>query len=127
LLSSRLFPTRRDKISGAGSWRNDILLPFIYEREGWKCWVADCANSAEQVHEGVISRQDVRGWKAKNKVLIHSPYNCIAVCRAHNVNPPDRYVVLEWMFEQYGQDDVLEWYLGLPFKAHPINFERYER
>ena len=115
-----LFPTTRDKISGEGSWRNTILLPAIYERENWLCWVDGCYNRATSVHEAVISRNDVRGWKLKSRILIHSIYNCIALCGTCHKIPPSKEEVLLWMFEEYDQESVIVWFNDLPFVANPV-------
>jgi hypothetical protein len=124
-----LFPQKGDKISGEFSWRNQILLPFIYARENWMCWKTNlwlCSNPASSVHESLYSRQDVRGWKANIRNLIHTPYNCIALCNECHQIPPSKENVLQWMINEYGIA-VIEWALDLPFKKNPLQYllERY--
>lgn len=110
------FPTTRDKISGAESWRNTVLRPFVFDREGFVCWVDGCYYTATDLHEAIISRQDVRGWDRKRKVLIHTPYNCIAICKEHHKNIPRKEDVFERMVNEYGIS-VVEWFDSLPFKG----------
>ena len=110
------FPTTRDKISGAESWRNLVLRPFIFEREGGVCWVDGCYYTATDIHEAILSRQDVRGWKLKYRVLIHTPFNCIAVCKEHHKWIPRKEEVFEWMVNEYGIQ-VIEWFNSLPFRG----------
>jgi len=77
-----------------------------------------------EMHEGIVSRNDVRGWKAANKILIHSPYNCLILCSDCNQGlsgktPPSRREVVLYMCLHYGYD-VIRWLEYLPFKAHPM-------
>lgn len=99
-------------------WRK-TLIPFILERENYNCWNENCYNRASDVHEALYSRNDVRGWDWKEKVLIHTPYNCIALCRECHKYKPDVELVLDWMIDTYGTE-VLDWCEGLPFVINPL-------
>lgn len=110
------FPKEGYSIKGVDSWRNTALRPFVFDRERWTCWVNGCYYTATDLHEAIISRQDVRGWSSKRKVLIHTPYNCIAVCKEHHRLIPDKEEVFKWMVDEYGFD-VVEWFDSLPFKG----------
>ena len=99
-------------------WRTNVLTPFILERDD-VCWVEDCWLRPSDIHEGVVSRADVQGWKLKFRVMIHVPINCIALCKEHHKYAPDRKDVLLWSVKEYGAW-VLDWFEGLPFKHSPI-------
>ena len=78
------------------------------------------------MHEGIISRQDVRGWPKAWRVLIFSPYNAILLCRDCNLglsgkNPPARAQVLAEQVHIYGLG-VVRWLRSLPFKegSNPV-------
>ena len=72
------------------------------------------------MHEGILSRQDVRGWKKTKKLLIMSELNCIPlhhVC--HMDHPPSREDVWHYQTQFYGWEALNYWYFGLPFKDGP--------
>ena len=72
------------------------------------------------MHEGILSRNDVRGWKGPKKLLIMSELNCIPLHHAcHLYAPPSRGTVWEYQVEFYGRELLERWYFGLPFKAGP--------
>jgi len=101
-------------------WRSKVLIPYVVERENFVCWKPECYNRASDVHEALYSRNDVRGWDWNRKVLIHTPYNCIALCRdCHKNSIPDKEDVLDWMLDEYGIV-VLDWCEGLPFVINPL-------
>jgi len=110
------FPKPGASIKGVESWRNTVLRPFVFQREAGVCWVEECFFTATDLHEAIISRQDVRGWDTRRKVLIHTPFNCIAICKEHHKWIPGKEEVLKWMVNEYGLS-VLEWFDSLPFKG----------
>lgn len=88
-------------------------------------WANDehCKGTILDLHEGIISRQDVRGWTWDRKLSIHTPYNCIVLCRGHHETEyePSRVEVANWMLWMY-QRRFFEWIDSLPFKpgSHPL-------
>ena len=77
------------------------------------------------MHEGIISREETRGLDAEQKVLVHTPYNCILLCGSCNWGldgkaPPAREQVLEWKCAQYGEEEIARWLRSLPYKVHPL-------
>lgn len=75
------------------------------------------------MHEGIVTREDVRGWKGKKKNLIMVEQNCIPLHHDCNVNhPPSRQAVWDYQVEYYG-GAVRAWYYGLPWKVVPRRFE----
>ena len=76
------------------------------------------------MHEGILSRQNVRGWPREWRVLIMTPFNCILICGEANLglggkSPPPRARVLAEHVHMYGPG-VVRWLRSLPFKSHPL-------
>jgi hypothetical protein len=70
------------------------------------------------LHEGVVSRQDVRGWKYPMKAQIFTEYNCVLLCPDCNRNnPPSRQAMWDLQCQRYGEVAMREWYEGLPWRA----------
>lgn len=90
------------------------------ERENYTCW--NCYKTAVDVHEGVVSRGMVQGWPIKQRLLVHSPLNTIALCKDCHKYTPDRKVVFDWMIQEYGKELVLWYFENLPFKVNPIEY-----
>lgn len=91
-------------------WRNRILVPYIHAREQYKC--KTCYRNSEHVHEGIITRGDVQGWKPKRRrVLIFHPANTVALCHIHHNTAlePSRLQVFDWSIDYYGKDFVYGW------------------
>lgn len=101
--------------------RSDLIIQVI-EREQGKCWVKDCPNRARDVHEAIVTRGDVQGWKLAKRSEIFHPYNCIALCAQHHNTDlePKSDVVYRWMVDRYG-DGVRVWFenLAKEFKVVP--------
>lgn len=75
--------------------------------------------SVFDMHEGIVSRGDVQGWKRNKRHLIMVEVNCIPLHHDCNINhPPSRQAVWDYQVEYYG-DAVRDWYYGLPWKAGP--------
>lgn len=107
------FPTK----GSVPQWRKNVLIPFVLERDT-VCWVEGCFKNVSDVHEGVVSRGDVQGWKLKNRVVIQVPINAIGLCRECHKYAPSRRDVLQWAIREYGEW-VLDWFEALPFKIYP--------
>ena len=72
------------------------------------------------MHEGILSRNDVRGWKGPKKLLIMSEINCVPLHHTCNTDrPPSREDVWQYQQEFYGRELLLLWYYSLPFKVGP--------
>ena len=78
------------------------------------------------MHEALITRKDVQGWKLRLRIIIHNPFNCILVCPSCHFcldgkTLPSREQFLLEQIHLYGLD-VLKWLASLPFKpgAHPL-------
>ena len=106
-----------------GQWR-----PNLKEKLDWvfgnlrprTCLICGKPFAVFDMHEGILSRNDVRGWKGPKKLLIMSEFNCIPlhhVC--HMDHSPSREAVWEYQVEFYGRKLLKRWYFGLPFKAGP--------
>ena len=77
------------------------------------------------LHEGIVSRQDARGWRPVQKRLIMTELNCIPLHHKCNLdNPPSREAVWEYQEAWYGRAALMDWYTSLPWKSGkpPRNF-----
>lgn len=106
------------------SWRTNILIPYIFEREQYKCWVSGCYYKVSDCHESLITRGDVQGWQPQERrILIFHPVNCIGLCKAHHSTElePSKPEVFEWMCWYYGDEFVIDWLreISLEFKVVP--------
>lgn len=69
------------------------------------------------VHEGIVTRGDVRGWSFEDRGLIFSEYNTTLLHHlCHLMNPPTRQYVWDIQVARYGEEKMRGWYEGLPFK-----------
>ena len=81
--------------------------------------------TAIHMHEGIISKRDVQGWKPPAiRGQINIEANTILLCHdcnlgLHGKNPPPREQVLREQVHIYGLG-VIRWLASLPFKSHPI-------
>jgi len=73
------------------------------------------------MHEAVLSRNDVRGWKKTKKLLIMSELNCLPLHHSpcHMDYPPSREEAWKYQEEFYGRKLLEQWYESLPFKDGP--------
>lgn len=100
-------------------WRVDLRL-HLYATRSEKCdkCRAELRKTGFDVHEGVVSRQDVRGWKYPMKAYIFSEYNCVLLCPDCNRNnPPSRQVMWDLQCGRYGEGAMREWYEALPWRT----------
>jgi len=79
---------------------------------------------AIHMHEAILSKADVMGWKKKLRGQINIEANCILLCEDCHLglggkSPPTRLEVLEQHVQMYGLG-VVRWLRSLPFKAHPL-------
>jgi len=114
----------KPKAGFAISWRTNILIPYILEREKYKCWVSGCYHKASDCHESLITRGDVQGWKPRaRRILIFHSANCIGLCKKHHNTElePTKKEVFDWMIEYYGEEYVIDWLreISLEFKVIP--------
>lgn len=75
-----------------------------------------------ELHEGIVTRRDVQGWRYPEKAYIFSEYNCIWLRQECHINPPSRERVWEIQCARYGEKAVRGWYESLPFKSTPRRF-----
>jgi len=100
--------------------QRDIMLPYVYERDG-KCFLAGCPGFDPCTgHEGVVTRGDVQGWPKSERCLIHVFYNTVFLCSKHHNTElePSRLYIAKWMIARYG-NDWIRWLETLPFKQRP--------
>jgi len=72
------------------------------------------------LHHGIVSKQDIRGWRFKNaRMLIDTELNLIPLhIECHRgYAAPTREEVWEYQSAFYGQSLLIEWYKGLPWKT----------
>ena len=98
------------------------LSQHILARDG-RCWVESCQGGEMWwLHEGVYRRSRVQGWQPrKDRILIHTPYNCIGLCEQHHETTlePSSAEIVEWMLLTYGEDFIC-WCRWLRFKRNPL-------
>lgn len=104
-------------------WRPDLKekLDWVFGNLRPRvCLVCGKPFSVFDMHEGVLSRNDARGWKWPKKLLIMSELNCIPLHHSCNTDrPPSREDAWQYQAEFYGRELLERWYFGLPFKAGP--------
>jgi len=75
--------------------------------------------SAFELHHGIVSQQDIRGWTHPHaRALIDTELNLVPLhphCNSNN--PPSREDVWEYQQAFYGLPLLVEWYSGLPWKT----------
>lgn len=105
--------------------------PNLKERLDWifgnlrprTCLVCGKSFGTFDMHEGILSRQDVRGWKGSKKMLIMSEINCVPLHhKCHMDRPPSREDAWHYQVGFYGWEVLNRWYFGLPFKIGPPRF-----
>ena len=105
------------------AWRPNLKqkLNWVFgNRRPRTCLVCGEPFGIFDMHEGILSRNDVRGWKGTKKLLIMSELNCIPLHhKCHMDRPPSREAAWEYQMEFYGRDLLERWYFGLPFKIGP--------
>jgi len=112
-------------INGAAltEWRPNLKqkLNWVFgELRPRTCLVCGEPFGIFDMHEGILSRNDVRGWKGTKKLLIMSELNCLPlhhVC--HMDRPPSREAAWEYQLGFYGRDLLEQWYYSLPWKIGP--------
>ena len=103
-------------------WRR-TLRQHLFRTRLAKCENADCDTLLHEtgfdVHEGIVSRQDVRGWSLPKSAWIFCEYNCVMLCPDCNRNgpQPSRQFVWDLQCARYGEAAVRSWYEALPFRT----------
>lgn len=105
-----------------------VWRPNLKEKLDWvfgnlrprTCLVCGKPFDVFDMHEGIISRNDVRGWKGNKKLLIMSELNCTPLHhQCHMDRPPIRETAWKYQLEFYGRELLRQWYFDLPFKVGP--------
>jgi len=104
-----------------GKWRKLLKehLDWLYGRVRPRLCVA-CGEpfSTFDMHEGIVSRRDVQGWKYPKNLLIMNEINCIPLHHTCNIDrPPSRQQVWDSQVEFYGKELVELWCYDLPWKT----------
>ena len=82
---------------------------------------------AAEVHEGIVTRQDVRGWKYPDKGRIFSEYNSLLLCpECHRPSPPSRQECWTKLCRRFGEELITNWYFGLPWRSGPPRYFQCE-
>lgn len=99
-----------------------LKIHLLHERE-WKSDLSGALINKDgdcEMHEGIITRGTLNS-SVKWHYLIYHPYNCFLLLHhEHRPNPPSREWAIHKSFEYYGEDNVREWFYGLPWKVIPF-------
>lgn len=117
-----------------GEWYDEVkrVVATLY----WEKFVNPpiCMSCGQTVtrfdlHHGIVTRQDVRGWRVRTRganhretrlILITNPLNCIPLHhKCHMISPPTREEVWRRQCGIFGKDHLLDWYNKLPWKYGP--------
>lgn len=98
-------------------WRNELRMRLWTKRDRTCDACGGRLNGPIHLHEGIVTRGDVRGWKYPEKALIFTELNCVWLHGECHVNPPSRQSTWDLQVGRYGEDTMREWYEGLPWKA----------
>lgn len=102
-----------------------IWRPNLKEKLDWVfgnlrpriCLVCGEPFGVWDMHEGILSRNDIRGWRGAKKLLIMSELNCTPLHhKCHMDRPPSREDTWKYQEEFYGRDLLENWYFSLPWK-----------
>jgi hypothetical protein len=75
-------------------------------------------SSVDDLHHGLLTRQDVRGLRKESRLLIHHSLNVLCLCRrCHEQINKD--VSLAKLSELYGLANLQSWYYSIPLKCYP--------
>ena len=72
-----------------------------------------------ELHHGIVSRQDIRGWTFKHaRMLIDTELNLVPLHpQCNQGKPPTREEVWEYQASFYGLQLLIDWYKELPWKT----------
>jgi len=105
----------------ASAWKRDLkewvdqLYGNLRERT---CMVCSKPFAMFDLHHGIVSKQDVRGWPRKRRLLIDTGLNVVPLHHTcHMDRPPTREAVWAVQVGFYGKDIVGAWYDALPWKT----------
>ncbi len=97
-------------------WQEALTRAAQFNQKGL-CICGGGLGDSGELHHALITKQDARGSREKNRILHHS-YNVILVhpeCHA----TLQRKDCLRYLSIIYGETEVLTWYDELPFRALP--------
>jgi len=101
-------------------WRRDIKekLDWVYGAiRPRTCLVCGKPFTNFDMHEGIVWRNDVQGWKKPTRLLIMTEVNCIPLHHTcHLQSPPTREQVWEYQKQFYSEELLYGWYTRLPWK-----------
>lgn len=98
------------------NWLHGCIRPRV-------CLVCNRPFSIFQLHHAVVSKQDVRGWKPKKRLLIEVEMNLIPLhSKCHLDNPPTRERCWEHQCDFYGEELMQDWYNSLSWKVPQRRF-----
>ena len=98
------------------TWQKALKLAAQFNQKSL-CICGGGLGGNGELHHALITKQDARGSREKDRILHHS-YNVILVhpeCHARL----QRKDCLQYLSIIYGETEVLTWYDELPFKALP--------
>lgn len=108
----------------AKAWRKRLRRDLYRVRSGW-CDVCGhwLHKRGFEVHEGIVTRRDVQGWRYPERAWIFTEFNCVLLCpTCHRPTPPSRQAVWDLQCKRYGEEAMKKWYYSLPFKVFPRRF-----
>lgn len=113
------------------SWRQYLKSELLRQRG----YVSDYSGkpitsmTGCHMHEGFVTRANVTksakgmvdGEYIKWQFLIFHPFNSLLLLpEEHIPSPPSRTWCIQWAYNNYGHDVVVEWYKSLPFTVRPF-------
>lgn len=110
-LASSYLQSWRRELKEKLDWVHGAIRPRL-------CMVCLRPFGSWDMHEGIVTRNDVRGWKKPVRLLIMSEINCIPLHHeCHMDRPPTREDVWAHQMQFYGEELMRAWYTRLPWKA----------
>jgi len=97
-------------------WKESLKLAAFFN-QGGLCICGETLEGGGELHHALITKQDARGCREKDRILHHS-YNVILVhpeCHAKL----QRKDCMRYLSTLYRETEVLTWYDELPFRAMP--------
>ena len=105
--------------------KREILKIRLLEERGYACEVLpylphDC-QGAQDMHEAIYSRNDVRGLEADKRNYIHDARNVVLVCHQHHIDEgrTEAYTraCVQALVARYGLDAIRNYIFTAPFKV----------
>ena len=98
------------------TWQEALKLAALFNQKGL-CICGEKLEDRGELHHALITRQDARGSREKDRILHHS-YNVI-LCHPECHGTLQRKDCLRYLSILYGETEVLTWYEELPFRSMP--------